>query len=469
MERLVRADGVEGALSTLFRSGVYLTVDEFKGRREARRGATIIPIDPARLRNPLSALHVPTQTGGSGGTSSPVVYDLASIRDRAVNTLLALDAQGGGAWVKGVWGVSTGSASVVLRFGSFGPPVVRWFVQIDPRQATLHPRYRWVPTALRIAAAMGRVAFPRPEHVPLAEPLPIARWMTETLQAGGVPHIYSFVSPVVRLCQAARAAGMELPGARFTVTGEPVTEARLAVIRAVGAEVRSDYGSADAGGLVSHSCLHPVAPDDVHFFHDLHALIQAGNDSPEPALPPHALLISSLRATSPFVLLNVSMGDRALVERRACGCPLEALGWSTHLHAVRSFEKLTAGGMTFLDVDVIRVLETDLPARFGGGPSDYQLIEEEAGDGGARIALLVHPAVGPLDETALRETFLDAIGPGPGAARVMAFQWRAARLPVIERRPPIPSAKGKILHVWRPRRAEPPGATAAHHGDPREN
>ena len=340
-------------------------------------------------------------------------------------------------------------------------------MQVDPRAADLHPRYRWVPTALRIAAAVGGVTFPRPEHVPLAEPLAIARWMAETLQAGETPHVYSFVSPVSRLCQAARAAGIELPGARFTVTGEPVTAARLGVIRAVGAEVQSDYGSADAGGLVSHSCLQPAAPDDVHLFHDLHALIQAGEDSPEPSLPPNALLISSLRATSPFVLLNVSMGDQAFVERRACGCPLEALGWTIHLHAVRSFEKLTAGGMTFLDVDVIRVLETDLPARFGGSPSDYQLIEEEADDGSARVALLVHPAVGPLDETALRETFLDAIGPGSGAARVMALQWRTARLPVIERRPPIPSAKGKILHVWRPRRAElraePPGAAAPHH------
>src|SRR6185503_12338348 len=38
LERLVRQDGVEGALRALFRSGVYLTVDEFKGRRSIRRG-----------------------------------------------------------------------------------------------------------------------------------------------------------------------------------------------------------------------------------------------------------------------------------------------------------------------------------------------------------------------------------------------------------------------------------------------
>jgi len=40
LERLVSQDGVEGALLTLFRHGVYLTVDEFKGRRPAVRGST---------------------------------------------------------------------------------------------------------------------------------------------------------------------------------------------------------------------------------------------------------------------------------------------------------------------------------------------------------------------------------------------------------------------------------------------
>jgi hypothetical protein len=445
----VKTDGIEGALKVLFRNGVYLTVDEFKGRRAARRGAAIVPIDPAQLRNPLSALHVPTQTGGSGGVATPVIYDLASIRDRAVNALLTIEAQGGGRWAKGVWGVSTGSASVVIRCGTFGSPVARWFVQVDPTAPGLHPRYRWVPAVLRIAASMGRVAFPRAEVVPVTEPLTIARWMAQTLGAGQTPHLYSFVSPVVRLCQAARAAGIDIRGARFTITGEPVTAARLAVMRATGAEAVLDYGSVDAGGPVSHGCLSPTAPDEVHVFHDLHALIQPGADSPEPGLPPDALLLSSLRATSPFLLLNVSMGDQARATCRCCGCPLESLGWAQHLHTIRSFEKLTAAGMTFFDVDVVRVLEEDLPSRFGGGPADYQVVEEEASDGGPRVVLRVDPSVGPLDERAVREAFLDAVGQGSGAARIMALQWRGTHLPSVERRPPIPSGKGKILHVWR--------------------
>ncbi|MDR7419229.1 MAG: hypothetical protein QN178_10005 [Armatimonadota bacterium] len=453
LKALVKRDGVEGALTVLFRHGVYLTVDEFKGRKAVRRGSTVLQVNPADLRMPWPAAFLPAQTSGSGGAPITVVYDMATIRDRAVNACLALDAQGGGGWVKAVWGVSTGSAPVVLRFGAFGPPVAKWFLQVSPRTPGIHRRYRWVGPALRVAALAGGVGFPRPELASINDPSPVARWMAATLRGGQIPYLYTFASSAVRLCQAARDAGISIAGARFTITGEPVTAARRAVFGAVAADVAADYGSVDAGGPVSHSCLSPVEPDDVHFFHDLHAVIQPGT-GPGHALPPRALLLTSLRAASPFVLLNVSLGDQAFLERRRCGCPLEALGWDLHFHTIRSFEKLTAGGMTFLDADVVRILEDELPARFGGGPADYQLVEEEVG-AGVGIVLAVHPGVGPLDKQAVRSAFLDAIGRGSGAERIMALQWREAGLPRVERRAPVVSGRGKVLHVWRARATEP--------------
>ncbi len=450
LARLVRLGGVEGALEVLFRHGVYLTVDEFKGRRPVRRGSATVTLDPADLRNPLSAGHLPTQSGGSGGTPSVLVYALASIRDQAVNALLALAAHGGEAWVKGVWGVSTGSAPVVLRFGSFGRPVARWFLHVRPDAPGVHPRYRWVPGALRLAARAAGVAFPRPELAPLDDPLAIARWIADTRRAGRTPHLYAFASPVVGLCRAAASARVALDGARFTLTGEPITAARLAAVRATGAEATLDYGSAEAGGPVGYGCLRPTTADDVHFSHDLHALIQPGGDPPDPRLPPRALLLSSLRASAPLILLNVSMGDQAVVTRRRCECPLDGHGWQTHLGGIRSFEKLTAGGMTFLDVDVVRVLEEELPSRFGGDPADYQLVDQESRDGAPALALRVHPRLGSLDEAAIRQAFLDAIGGGSGSRRLMALYWRSARLPRVVREPPRASPKGKVLHVWRP-------------------
>jgi hypothetical protein len=141
------------------------------------------------------------------------------------------------------------------------------------------------------------------------------------------------------------------------------------------------------------------------------------------------------------------MGDRAVVSARQCGCPLERLGWVTHLDTVRSFEKLTVAGTTFLDTDLIRVLEEMLPARFGGGPTDYQLIHDEGPEGQPRVRLLAHPALGPLDPETVAEAFIGAMSQGSGAEHVMGLAWREAGLFRVERRPPQTTAAGRILHL----------------------
>jgi hypothetical protein len=103
--------------------------------------------------------------------------------------------------------------------------------------------------------------------------------------------------------------------------------------------------------------------------------------------------------------------------------------------------------MTFLDTDVIRVLEEVLPARFGGGPTDYQLVQGEGSEGPSHVRLLVHPALGPLDPETVAQTFIGAISQGSGAERVMGLAWQEARLLHVERRAPHMTAVGKILHL----------------------
>jgi hypothetical protein len=68
------------------------------------------------------------------------------------------------------------------------------------------------------------------------------------------------------------------------------------------------------------------------------------------------LLVTSVRPTAPMILLNVSLGDQAVMGERECSCPMQSAGWTTHLHTIRSFEKLTVAGMAFLDRDVVRIL-----------------------------------------------------------------------------------------------------------------
>ena len=68
------------------------------------------------------------------------------------------------------------------------------------------------------------------------------------------------------------------------------------------------------------------------------------------------------------------------------------------------------------------------PTRFGGGPTDYQLVEQEGRKGQPSLKLLVDPRLGSLDEPAMIETFLTAIGAGSSVSRLMALQWREGDL-----------------------------------------
>jgi hypothetical protein len=145
-------------------------------------------------------------------------------------------------------------------------------------------------------------------------------------------------------------------------------------------------------------------------------------------------------------MINVNLGDRAVLGRRTCGCPLESAGDGLHLHTISSFEKLTGAGMTFMDTDIVRVLDEDMPRRFGGAPTDFQILEKEDGRGEPVLVLLIHPRLGPLDEPDAAAFFLDRIGRGSGVERVMGLTWSQSGLVRIERKPPLPGSTGKILH-----------------------
>ena len=457
LECMVRDEGVEGALQRLAREGVWVSVDELKGRRALVRGGDVHEVQPGDFVNPDAATHVPSQTAGSRGAPSPVSADLDWIRDWAINTCLEFEAWGGSDRLQARWTIPGGATLVgMLRYyAATGVPPARWFSPVNPRAPGLHPRYRWSTRLLRGTGRLCGVPFPQPEHVPPDTPGPIVGWLAASLRAGRTPHLVSYVSGAARVCEAARDAGVDISGTRFLVGGEPLTTARLATIRSAGATALSFYASTDCG-LVGSSCLAPAGPDDHHFFDDLHAAIHPMVRDGEAAPRTAPLLLTTLRPRVPLVLLNASLGDRAELITRRCACPLEGYGWSTHVREITSDEKVTAGGMTFLDSDVGSVLESALPRRFGGSGLDYQLLEEEEPDGRPTLRLLVHPRVGPLDAEAVALAFLEDLGRVSQAAPVMVMTWQAARLVRVERRSPLPTGAGKVLHVRRSRAEAPP-------------
>ena len=453
LERLVRAAGVEGALRALLAAGVYLTVDELRGRQPVRRGAATIDADWRELRNPLVGCDLPVHSGGSRTRGTPVGWSLTHVWARAVDLCLAQAARGPGRRRHGVWGVpGSGAIAHLLDVAARGAVPERWFSQVDPRSAAVSARYRGSVALVRAGARLGGVRLPSPIHAPLDAPQPILRWMEEVLRDGDIPELLGYPSAMLSLAEAALRSGVRLDGAEVITGGEPVTATRVEVMRRAGIRVLPRYAMIEVG-LLGEGCLMPAGSDDVHVVSDLVAVIQADEAVAVSAVPPGALLVTALWPTAPLMLLNASVGDTAELDERPCGCPLGQLGWTTRLRAIRSFEKLTAEGMTFLDADVVRVLEVTLPARFGGGPADYQLVEDEGPDGRPRLQLLVHPSVGPIDSRAVAEAFLAAIGPAGGPAGIMAQVWRDAGLLTVERERPRTTASGKVLHLHR----NPPG------------
>jgi hypothetical protein len=382
-----------------------------------------------------------------------VPIDLAFIRDHAINTHLALDAHGGRDWVHAHYGVPGGtSVTNPLEFAKGGRPPARWFTPVDLATPGLSPRYRLGAAAMRSGSILAGVPLPGPTHAPLDDPMPIVHWLADTLRRGRIPHVWGFSSSALLICQAAADDGVDIGGARFTAGGEPTTTARRSAIESTGAVVLPRMGATETD-ILSYACASPDAPDDMHFLEDRHAVIQPGADGrpthADPGVPDHALLLTSLLASAPIFLLNVCMGDQAELVRRACGCPMERHGWTLHIHTVRSFEKLTAGGITLLDSDVVRVLEEVLPTRFGGTPTDYQLLEH-LDDARARpeVRLLVSPTLGPLDDAAVADAFLTAVGGGDSGERLMELQWRGGGVLRVVREQPRRTASGKILHVF---------------------
>lgn len=112
---------------------------------------------------------------------------------------------------------------------------------------------------------------------------------------------------------------------------------------------------------------------------------------------------------------------------------------------IRSFDKLTGVGMTFVGADLHEVLEGILPERFGGTAVDYQIVERQDARGLPRYHLLASPEIGPIDERRLCETFLEELGKRWSAYRWMGEVWSRAGVLEVRRERPLTTGGGKAL------------------------
>ncbi len=436
---LVGDVGIEEALRRLCADGVYISIEEFKGLRQARRGDRVFRFNEKQFRNPRIRSGLPASSGGTRSSGIPTTISVANHRMGAEHLALALAAYGVQDFPVVVW-LSSPGASVwgVLAFAAMWNSPPRWFTQLPPRiegREHTHPYYR----AIRAWARLRGLRLPVLDHAPPGEEGKILHWITH--EARGRCLVFTTPSSSLRLALAAQASTTSLDGVTFLTIGEPLTPAKLEAIRRVGARAFSSLGFTEFG-RATYGCASPASPDDTHICRDAIAVIQRRRAADRLGSEVDALLFTTLQPDARRILLNMETGDYAAMQMRRCGCLLEELGWTDHLEGIRSFEKLNAEGRLFFGSQLITLVEEILPARFGGDATDYQLVEAEDEHGFTRLSVLIHPRLGPIDEQQVLEQVQRALGPGDGTTAAVWSQRGTIR---VRRSPPLMTSAGKLM------------------------
>ncbi len=436
---LIDREGEDGALRCLAAQGVYVTLDEFKGRVPIRRGDLELPYEEQR-----SGVGFAVRTGAtrSGGTPGLIRFD--DLAEIAMHRSVMLKGWGHNEGPVAIWfPILPGSAGFanILTYAKQGRPPERWFSHAPVTQGRDNPG-AWQTHALLRTGRLFMSGLPSPEYVPLDQAERVAEWMLGHLRSGYRCQVMTYVSSAVRVCAAATAAGARLDGALFVVFGEPLTVSRAAAIEASGALVTTSYATTETL-TIAVGCSDPIAPDDVHLCLDRAAVIkhpmQAGGRTVD------GLLLTKLTPTASTILINFEAGDTGRLVERTCACPHGALGYTQHLHSITSYEKFTGEGMTYDASALAAAIESVLPARFGGSSTDYQAYEEIEDDHLVRLTLLVSPRLGEIDEGELLGTLRAEMQRGLAGHRLADLVWEQAGFLRVRRAEPIPTARGKLL------------------------
>jgi hypothetical protein len=397
--------GLETTLNQLFDAGVYIRLNELKGHRPVERPGLELHVSENDFDNPLLLRHFEARSGGSRSAGRRTVVDLGYLEFEAAQFSLFCDSLGltdrpAAAWYPAPPGFA--GLGAVLVLAKLGRRVDRWFSQTSLRLRPSGARDTLLAaTAVGAGRMWGRGHVPWPEHVPLDDAGPVAGWLGEMAARGTPALLATYPSAAVRACATALEQGLDIGGSFFYLGGEPFTTEKARVVERAGARAVCWYGMSETGSI-GIPCGRAELVDQVHLLPYKVAVLQRPARIGEVDL--QTLSVTTLLPHSPKLMLNMETGDYGELEERDCDCALGAAGYRVHLHAIRSHEKLTSAGMTFLGEDLLTLVEEVLPSRHGGGPEDYQLVEEEGSDGLPRVTLIVSPRLGELDDEKMLET-----------------------------------------------------------------
>jgi hypothetical protein len=438
----VRRRGLEATLADLCRQGVYLSHDEMKRKAPIIRSGREIPSEANSFANPTVTGRLESRSSGSRG--APVrarqstrlklyreAYDALLERDFGWRALARVELL---PILPASWGLTN-----CLRRSRLGRPAEQWFSVGGAWRDTWHYR---LATGLLVfeARAMGeRVPFPA--YLPPNDFSPVAEWISRRRAEGIASLVTGVVSPVVRVAAAAEEKGLDIRGTIFRVGGEALTDAKREVIEAAGGEVYSSYWTSELGPI-GFSCREMRTGNSVHVHRDAIAVITRRRRPPFSEAEVDSLLFTTLLPFAPLVFINVEMDDAGVLGPAGCGCAFSAAGFCEQIADIYSYGKLTGQGTTLVGSDVVAILERALPARCGGNPGDYQLVEDEGG-AQTRIVLRVSPRVSCSPED-VKQCFLDEVRNSFGGS-LTTREWRHSEAVDVVMAEPLMTSTGKVL------------------------
>lgn len=444
--------GVEGCLQRLYEAGVFLTLDEFKGKRPLERPGLAASLGSFDFRVVGRQGQVTSSTGGSRSRGVPVEVDVGDLLYEMPARYLFAQAYGLLEMPFAMWRPAPPGAAGLrgaLRNYKMGLEMLAWFTPTRAGLGRASGKSAAVTWCTKLSAERHGHRMPYPRYTPMDRGDVVARWLAAQKARGQLVQLDVMVSGAVAVAKAAQRLGLDVSGHFMRMGGEPLTPAKAALLDEVGLRFGSQYAMAEIGAM-GQSCASAAEPDDVHLLTYRMAAIQQPKTLPGWPEPVGALLITNFSPRMTSVMLNVEVGDYGVLSQHECGCPLGAAGLRTHLHTIRSYEKLVSVGMHFMGADLIEVLEVALPGRFGGGPNDYQFVEIEQ-NGETVLQLLADPAIGPLDEATVIAFVLEELRHRTQAGTMMTDIWRDSGLLRLVRARPYTTRAAKVqaLHVVR--------------------
>jgi hypothetical protein len=457
----IAQEGLERTLRLLESEGVYFTVDEFKGRNPVKRNGFEFQCEPAMFDNPFLSYVYEVQSGATRSAGTRVRIDFDYLHQRSLYDALLLDIHGClTAPVANWFPVFPGAPGInsSLRFAHIGNPARKWFSQVDETKLDVTWERRFGIKLIYFLSRMFGSPLAEAEFVGLHDAARVVEWASQMLDEQGRCVIYTFAASAVRVCIAAAESGISLRGAKFLVTGEPLTPQKRKEIESTGAAAVPVYGISEAG-VIAAGCNRPHGESDhCHLYSDTTAIIPHECRVAHSDATVDSYLFTSILYEAPKLLLNVGMGDFGEIYTEPCDCGFGKVGFNVHLSNIRSYEKLTGEGVTVVDTDFLWIIEKKLPTMFGGRSTDYQLIETEDSIGLPRLELLISPSVGPIDEAHVVNTFMSLLkrAEDKGWAQSGTEMWRQSGMVKTVRAFPLPTASGKILpfHLVKPQKRE---------------